>query len=203
MGCCIDTWLRCDVRCVQVENGKPAPDVFLEAARQLGVAPADCFVFEDAPSGVNGALAAGMRVVIVPSLADKSEYPQPGARHPAAAGGAAAGPGAQADVNADAKAGGGSAGGVVVALLPSLLALAPADIGLPPFEDLIPGGSEAVIPIDRTIYLKGTVVKGFGRGSKDLGIPTANVDSAALHATLAQAVTGERALGMQLFAGRV
>lgn len=61
----------------QVENGKPAPDVFLAAAQRLGVAPEDCVVFEDAPSGVEGALAAGMKVVIVPSLVDKSEYPQP------------------------------------------------------------------------------------------------------------------------------
>ena len=38
--------------------------------------------------------------------------------------------------------------------------------------------------------LKGTVVKGFGRGSKELGIPTANLDSASLQSALAEAVTG-------------
>lgn len=51
------------VRGDQVAQGKPAPDVFLEASRQLGVAPAECLVFEDAPMGLTAARAAGMRVV--------------------------------------------------------------------------------------------------------------------------------------------
>jgi len=42
--------------------GKPAPDIFLEAARQLGVAPAHCLAFEDAANGVRAAAAAGMLV---------------------------------------------------------------------------------------------------------------------------------------------
>lgn len=50
-----------------VPRGKPAPDVFLEAARQLGVEPSACVVFEDSPHGVRGAAAAGMRAVAVPS----------------------------------------------------------------------------------------------------------------------------------------
>jgi beta-phosphoglucomutase len=44
-------------------RGKPHPDIFLEAARQLGVAPQDCVVFEDAPLGIRAAHAAGMRCV--------------------------------------------------------------------------------------------------------------------------------------------
>ncbi len=45
-----------------VERGKPAPDVFLHAARQMGVDPAACAVVEDSVSGVAAALAAGMAV---------------------------------------------------------------------------------------------------------------------------------------------
>ena len=51
------------VRGDEVARGKPAPDVFVEAARRLGVAAADCLVFEDAPMGIEAAHAAGMRVV--------------------------------------------------------------------------------------------------------------------------------------------
>ncbi len=46
----------------QVAHGKPAPDPYLLAAGRLGVAPADCLVLEDAPSGVAAGRAAGMTV---------------------------------------------------------------------------------------------------------------------------------------------
>jgi HAD superfamily hydrolase (TIGR01509 family) len=49
----------------EVANGKPAPDLFLAAAEKLGVPPGDCVAVEDAPSGVEAALAAGMKVVAV------------------------------------------------------------------------------------------------------------------------------------------
>jgi sugar-phosphatase len=45
--------------------GKPAPDVFLAAARALGLPPARCVVIEDAVSGVAGARAAGMKCIAV------------------------------------------------------------------------------------------------------------------------------------------
>jgi sugar-phosphatase len=46
-----------------VERGKPAPDCYLLAAVRLGVRPAGCVVFEDAPAGVRAGLAAGMRCI--------------------------------------------------------------------------------------------------------------------------------------------
>lgn len=49
-----------------VEHGKPAPDIFLEAARRIRGRPEQCLVFEDAPSGVEAALAAGMHVIAIP-----------------------------------------------------------------------------------------------------------------------------------------
>ena len=48
-----------------VENGKPAPDMFLLAAKRLGVRPDDCIVYEDGEPGIVGAHRAGMRVVDV------------------------------------------------------------------------------------------------------------------------------------------
>jgi beta-phosphoglucomutase-like phosphatase (HAD superfamily) len=50
----------------EVEHGKPAPDLFLLAARRAGVPPAECLAFEDSDPGVLAARAAGMRVVIIP-----------------------------------------------------------------------------------------------------------------------------------------
>ena len=55
------------VRGDQVGRGKPAPDVFLEASRQLDVPPAQCVVIEDAPVGIVAAQAAGMGVVAIAS----------------------------------------------------------------------------------------------------------------------------------------
>lgn len=45
-----------------VAHGKPAPDLFLWAAKTMGAAPVDCLVIEDSPAGVQAAKAAGMRV---------------------------------------------------------------------------------------------------------------------------------------------
>lgn len=52
----------------EVAHGKPAPDIFLEAARKLAVSPANCVVLEDSDNGVRAAHAAGMRVIMVPDL---------------------------------------------------------------------------------------------------------------------------------------
>ncbi len=59
----------------EVERGKPAPDIFLVAARRLAAVPEETLVFEDAPSGLAAGLAAGMRVIAVPDPnMDKSQY---------------------------------------------------------------------------------------------------------------------------------
>ena len=55
----------------EVERGKPAPDVYLEAARRLEIAPRRCAAVEDSSNGIRSAHAAGMRVLVVPN----SHYP--------------------------------------------------------------------------------------------------------------------------------
>ena len=57
----------------EVARGKPAPDVFLEAARQLDVAPERCAAVEDSGNGIRAAHAAGMRVLAIPN----THYPPP------------------------------------------------------------------------------------------------------------------------------
>jgi HAD superfamily hydrolase (TIGR01509 family) len=51
-----------------VEHGKPHPDLYLEAARRLGIAPETALAVEDSPAGTQAALAAGMQVVVIPDL---------------------------------------------------------------------------------------------------------------------------------------
>ena len=51
----------------EVARGKPAPDVYLEAARRLGVAAGDCAAVEDSSNGLRSAAAAGMTVVALPN----------------------------------------------------------------------------------------------------------------------------------------
>ncbi|MFF3326906.1 HAD family hydrolase [Streptomyces sp. NPDC002889] len=62
----LDALLPTVVSAEEVEHGKPAPDVFLEAARRLRTEPADCVVVEDAAPGAAAAHAAGMRCIAVP-----------------------------------------------------------------------------------------------------------------------------------------
>lgn len=52
----------------EVENGKPAPDIYLEAAKRLDVSPLECIVFEDSEAGIRAASAAGMKPVWIPDL---------------------------------------------------------------------------------------------------------------------------------------
>ena len=52
----------------EVPNGKPAPDIFLIAARHGGASPADSLVLEDSPSGITAAFAAKIPVIMVPDM---------------------------------------------------------------------------------------------------------------------------------------
>ncbi|TDE02433.1 HAD family hydrolase [Jiangella asiatica] len=63
----LDDVVRVAVSSEEVSAGKPAPDVYLEAARQLGVDPGRCVAVEDSTNGLRSALAAAMTVVAVPN----------------------------------------------------------------------------------------------------------------------------------------
>ena len=134
-----------------VEHGKPHPEIFLAAAAAAGVPPSSCLVVEDAASGAEAALAAGMACVVVPSARDAT-LPRG-----------------------------------VAAVLPSLLDFRPEAHGLPPFDDYVCG---TVPLLPGPFRLAGVVVRGFGRGSAQLGIPTANLAPECVAAELAEAVTG-------------
>ncbi len=58
-----------------VTRGKPAPDIFLEAARRLGLPPQRCVVFEDSPAGIQAGRAAGMFVVAVTTTHPAASLP--------------------------------------------------------------------------------------------------------------------------------
>ena len=61
----------------EVEAGKPAPDVYLDAAKKLGVDAPRCIAFEDSETGITAALAAGMRVIQIPDLIAAERAPAP------------------------------------------------------------------------------------------------------------------------------
>ncbi|MCL2440710.1 MAG: HAD family phosphatase [Treponema sp.] len=54
----------------EVENGKPAPDIFLLAAQRLGFAPSECVGLEDSPAGLKGLHAAGIRSIFIKDVID-------------------------------------------------------------------------------------------------------------------------------------
>lgn len=134
----------------EVRNGKPSPEIFLEAAKRLSVEPTSCLVIEDSVPGVTAGKAAGMKVVAVPSLPKQSHLYT------------------SADV-----------------VINSLFDLQPEQWGLPPFEDWI----EGTLPIEPW-QIGGPVVKGFGRGSKVLGIPTANLSTEGFSSLLSEQPSG-------------
>ena len=61
----------------EVKEGKPAPDVYLDAAKKLGVDAPRCIAFEDSETGITAALAAGMRVIQIPDLIAAERAPAP------------------------------------------------------------------------------------------------------------------------------
>jgi HAD superfamily hydrolase (TIGR01509 family) len=65
---------RATVSSEEVERGKPAPDVYLEAARRLGIAPGRCTAIEDSRNGIRSAKAARMLCVAIPNV----HYPPDG-----------------------------------------------------------------------------------------------------------------------------
>lgn len=64
----IADWFQAIVTCEDVTRHKPQPDIYLEAAKRLNVAPEMCLAFEDTDPGVQAAYAAGMQVIDVRSL---------------------------------------------------------------------------------------------------------------------------------------
>jgi HAD superfamily hydrolase (TIGR01509 family) len=63
---------------LQVERGKPYPDLYLYAADQMGVEPANCLVIEDSVPGVQGAVAAGMEVIAYSRRGDSDRLKKAG-----------------------------------------------------------------------------------------------------------------------------
>jgi beta-phosphoglucomutase len=59
-----------------VETSKPHPETFLKGAEELGVDPENCIVFEDAPKGVEAALNAGMKAVVLTTMHTREEFSQ-------------------------------------------------------------------------------------------------------------------------------
>ena len=58
------------VSAVQVQHGKPEPDIYLYACSQIGEQPEDCIAVEDSPNGIKSAYAAGCKPVMVPDLTE-------------------------------------------------------------------------------------------------------------------------------------
>ncbi|HKM33338.1 MAG TPA: HAD family phosphatase [Lachnospiraceae bacterium] len=69
----IDSYFDEIVSAVQVEKGKPAPDVYLFACEKLGKESGQCFAVEDSPNGVKSAAAAGIQVIMVPDQTEPDE----------------------------------------------------------------------------------------------------------------------------------
>jgi HAD superfamily hydrolase (TIGR01509 family) len=63
------SFFRVTVSSEEVARGKPAPDVYLEAAKRLGYDPTECAAVEDSENGIRSAVSAGLRVIAIPNRA--------------------------------------------------------------------------------------------------------------------------------------
>lgn len=60
-----------------VENGKPAPDIYLAAVAKLNLNPSECVAFEDSPNGLKSASAAGCKTIMIPDLTQPDDEIEP------------------------------------------------------------------------------------------------------------------------------
>lgn len=60
-----------------VTNGKPEPDIYLTASRELGLPSEECAAFEDSPNGIRSAYAAGCKVIMIPDLTQPDDNIKP------------------------------------------------------------------------------------------------------------------------------
>ena len=60
-----------------VTSGKPDPEIYLTAARELGLPPENCAAFEDSPNGLKAARAAGCQVIMIPDMTQPQPEDEP------------------------------------------------------------------------------------------------------------------------------
>ncbi|URE03111.1 Flavokinase [Musa troglodytarum] len=184
----------------EVTTGKPSPEIFLEAAKRMNVDLSNCLVIEDsfrlsARHVLSASSSSGVANCGRPSvyhLPHKAVaycccYSASGSSslllyRPGVVAGKAAGMAVVAVPSLPNQAGLYSSADEVIN---SLLDLHPEKWGLPPFEDWI----EGTLPI-KPWNIGGPVIKGFGRGSKVLGIPTANLPAENFSTILSEHTSG-------------
>ncbi len=77
--CGLERWFEAAVCANDVTRCKPSPEIFLTAAKRLGLQPGECIVFEDAISGIEAAKAAGMKVVAITTTLPRERLAEAGA----------------------------------------------------------------------------------------------------------------------------
>ena len=60
-----------------VRNGKPEPDIYITASKELGLMPEECVAFEDSPNGIKSAYSAGCKVIMIPDLTQPDDNIKP------------------------------------------------------------------------------------------------------------------------------